>query len=131
MLLCDQTSSTRLTPSRVARLRVDMFDYAGTHRSQRGFAVRRARTLDDLETPICAAFGRDDTVRDRRLPFLSSRTIARISALHHDVISLHGQRHLQPARIPTSRQPPTPSPTRGPATCANSAPLVPQTLVSA
>jgi hypothetical protein len=42
-------------------LRVDLFDYAGTHRSQRGFAVRRACTLDDLATLICAAFGRDDT----------------------------------------------------------------------
>jgi hypothetical protein len=42
-------------------LRVDLFDYAGTHRAQRGFAVRRACTLDDLATLICAAFGRDDT----------------------------------------------------------------------
>jgi hypothetical protein len=42
-------------------LRIDLFDYAGTHRSQRGFAVRRACTLDDLATLICAAFGRDDT----------------------------------------------------------------------
>ncbi len=47
-------------------LRVDLFDYAGNHRSQRGFAVRRACTLDDLATLICAAFGRDDT--DAPLP---------------------------------------------------------------
>jgi hypothetical protein len=42
-------------------LRIDLFDYAGAHRCQRAFAVRRACTLDDLATLICAAFGRKDT----------------------------------------------------------------------
>jgi len=41
-------------------LRVDLYDYAGDHRCQRAFAVRRACTLDDLATVICAAFGRSD-----------------------------------------------------------------------
>jgi len=41
-------------------LRVDLYDYAGDHRCQRAFAVRRACTLDDLATIICAAFGRND-----------------------------------------------------------------------
>jgi len=41
-------------------LRVDLYNYAGDHRCQRAFAVRRACTLDDLATVICAAFGRSD-----------------------------------------------------------------------